>query len=134
MPGETRDITHDQTYWDRLGALPAAIMAMVHRHDALPYISYWLDRTKGGRAMAEARVAYLYRLIAHIRTSGYDPTYWRTDTPQWDPVLEGFGPIMVVRDERVGVTWPRDGSHRAGILKALGLPVIAEVWTPPDRQ
>lgn len=126
-----RDITHDRTYWERLGALPSAIRALVMADDSVPYVKYWTDRTKNGPTLAHARLHHLRRMIHDMREHGFDPEHWRSDARQWDPLMQGFGPIMVVRDETNDITWPRDGSHRASILRALGQPVMAQVWIPP---
>ena len=125
----TINITDDANYWTALKSLPAAIAAMVHDGNAAPYITYWMRRTKQDKATATARAVYVQELIGDIRENGFKPDLWHGDVRQFDFATQGFGPIVVLRSPD-GKTIPRDGSHRASILKALGRPVIAQVWSP----
>lgn len=120
------DITDEATYWGLLGQLPAAMVHLVQHNDPAPYIAYWLGRTKGSMLQAKARAAYMQNVADSIRVNGYDPEHWRTDPRNWELARDGFGPIVVTVSG--GIVYPRDGSHRASILKALDRVVYAAVW------
>ncbi|MCW5591066.1 MAG: hypothetical protein KIS74_03105 [Burkholderiales bacterium] len=115
-------------YWDALGELPGAVAALVAEDDDTRYRAYWVKRTKGDPAAPAlvGRLEHLRHIIADIRAHGYDPDRWRATDPRPLAWEHGTGPLLVTRSgSRV---FPRDGSHRACILRALGLPVEALVW------
>lgn len=120
------EITNEATYWDALGQLPAAMAHLVWHRDMAPYIAYWLGRTKDTMPAAKARADYMLEVVDNINKHGFDPDHWRTDLRGFDPVAHGFGPIVVTRAG--SIIYPRDGSHRASILKALDRRVYAYVW------
>jgi hypothetical protein len=121
------DLSKHPEYWARLGALPAALVALVERDDDQPYRDWWLARVKDPTpADLEGRVEFLRRLIVDVQTNGYDPNRWRTADPRPLAWEHGSGDLQVTRCG--GRVFPRDGAHRACILRALKLPVIAKVW------
>jgi hypothetical protein len=120
------EITNEATYWDALGQLPAAMAHLVWHRDSAPYIAYWIARTKGTVPQARARAAHMQTVADDIQQRGFDLDHWRTDLRGFDPVAHGFGPIVVTRAG--SIIYPRDGSHRASILKALDRRVYAYVW------
>jgi hypothetical protein len=122
----TLDITDSRSYWGLLGTLPDAMARLVLHDDPTPYIAYWQTRTKQTLAGATARANALRVIADDIRVNGYDPNRWRTDPRHFQGVPDGFGPITVVRSGKT--IFPRDGSHRASILKALDRVVLAYVW------
>jgi len=62
-------------------------------------------------------------------TDGFNPDAWRTDPRGFDLTSDGFGPIVVTRSGET--IHPRDGSRRASILRELGRPIWAAVWSRP---
>lgn len=116
-------------YWERLGAQPAAIEVLVRRDDHRPYLAYLEHRmSDASHADRLGRVALTRALVASIKHGGYDPERWRTDPRAADWAGRGFGPITVTGAG--DLVWPRDGSHRACILRALDQPVPATVFAP----
>jgi hypothetical protein len=122
------ELTHEPSYWAALGALPSAVRALMVADDPDPYRAYWQTRTGCEPHLASAAVLELRALVRSI-TDGFDPDVWRTDPRGFDLTLDGFGPIVVTRSGET--IHPRDGSRRASILRVLGRPIWAAVWSRP---
>lgn len=120
------ELTNVRSYWNRLGIRPRVIAALVIRDDPDPYIGWWCQMSGGTRAAAENHVIYLRALIADLREHGYRPDAYRNDPRGLDFERDGFGPISVLKTAAGYI--PRDGAHRACILRALGQPIPAVVW------
>lgn len=121
------DLAKHPEYWRALERLPAAMAALVHHDDPTAYIAHWEWKT--GRTMTADvdHLPYLRSLVAELREHGYRPAMQHPlDTRTPDFARDGHGPITVVRSG-TGVA-PRDGAHRACILKALGRDVTACLW------
>lgn len=122
----TVDLATRPEYWAALGPLPEAIAALIVHDDETPYRAWWLRLVGPARAHGIAeRMRWMRHLIADIREHGYRPDAWRED-PRRLALEHGTGPILVTMPG--GRCYPRDGAHRASILRALGLPAIAIVW------
>lgn len=120
------DLNPHTEYWQALAPRPVAIAALVQDDDPTLYGAWYRSRLPDAPdSHLQARVEHLRRIIADIRANGYDEQRWRTDPRKFDGV-DGTGPISV-RPRQDGTVTPWDGAHRACILRALGLPVIAEV-------
>lgn len=127
LPAHARfvDVTACAPYWAALAPRPAAIAALVLHDDPEPYLAWWRSRMPyASPEAAGARVAFMRAMIAEIRAHGYDADRWRSDHRGYD-ASNGFGPISV--RPRGGTYVPWDGAHRACVLRALGLPVLAMV-------
>jgi hypothetical protein len=122
------DLRKHPEYWRLLGDLPEAVRVLVVEDNATLYLAVRQARApEASLARHARRVAFMRTLIADIRDNGYDKDRWRSD-PRFGGLVPGFGPITVVRS---GATvFPRDGAHRASILRALDRPVPAEVYSP----
>lgn len=119
---DTVDLAFHPEYWERVPELYRAIELLVSSDDDSLYRRWWTRRAARSWDHYPAQIAYLRQMIASIRDVGYDPEGWRNDA------REGTGPITVARRTGGSIVCPRDGSHRACILRALGRPAIAHVW------
>lgn len=112
-------------YWKRLGPLPTAMLALVERDDAEPYMRYWLKKYPQWAEHAASRERGMRLLVESLR-AGYDTERWRLDPRGLKPE-DGAGPMCcsIAAD---GTLWPMDGAHRSSILRALGEPVHLHVY------
>lgn len=125
------DLVNHPEYWRALGVLPAAIELLVKHDDPSAYIAWWDSKQVPPRTdgiTGDHHIPYLRSLVASLR-DGYRAGAYREGKRQLDFARDGHGPITVVRSG-TGVA-PRDGQHRACILKALGNPVMACLWKVP---
>jgi hypothetical protein len=122
----TIELSREPSYWDRLGVLPMAIRHLMAHHDPAPYVGYWIARTGQSVELAKQHAAYVAAMAEDITTNGYDVDRWKTDVRGLEFARDGFGPITVTKAG--AVIWPRDGSHRACILRVCERPIPALLW------
>lgn len=119
------DLRQHPEYWTAVGERVAALAAFVMADDPEPYVRWWCASSGRSRADAAWHVEYVRALIASLRDDGYHPARYQEGGRALD-WKDGNGPISVTR--RGATVTPRDGAHRACILRALGRPVPAVVW------
>lgn len=117
-----------EIYWKRLGNLLDAINDVSNGQYQM-YVRYWMGRMrKGGRSYCGRRGLRMAkrceRLLVDIRDGGYREDAWKTGNQRSGPIR-----VWVPRE---GDIWPRDGGHRACILRVLRRRVEAEIIRPSD--
>jgi hypothetical protein len=100
----SQDLRDYPSYWAALGLQLTAITALVQSGDTSLYEAYWQRRIHYSEAEAKGHAQYVKELAKAIKRG------------------EDVGPTRVVLTKR-GNPLPYDGSHRACIRHAIGLPI-----------